>query len=629
MSISANLGTLLRFYATRQGSAFVNFHDFCDYIKKYAEHHVEEQPDLVKYLGNPEDIIQTELEKLAEKHLIYFSDRTPAKLTIIVIMYFTVQYVQRYKEISTNPSIPFPSIADLPKQVPFDAIEKENASDLFPALFAEQDLKSPRLFCIQLPHDVPPILFPECIPANILTNAAMAKLRTMLKKEEYHDYFLKKLRNANPGKELSSQTFFDQIISRPDNALQSMETSGDAFYFWSQLCYFIRQDFEKVKDMTLEDTNLLQAVSISELHMIMLKNKIQKKQEKQDALRDLEQALNKPPYFYSMQGILKLVDSKGIPLHGRYSDADLKNFLETLTSESKNTELPRLLVFKIDSGMRYFVYKTKVFPLIVRLCNEAHDIVEKKLIDKWFNALENYEKLPEMHGRQEFEECIKKEVEAESPVLYALLNSNFLPILDIEMQNDQENKSFKLFSDGHLLPYSKLLMLDCTTILSSAKIMLPFWYIIPVISQIIRFFMKKPKTKKTVVKPVNTEYREEKKPGKNLTRREALAAAAKKQEEHFIPAGSTIERELDSYCNQWNKIITKEAHMQLTEDVNSLIRDYMRKVIHTISANTFTIERIESLAETLIKTPNMQKISDQDALYMYTQLYILRLVENS
>ncbi|MFA6855924.1 MAG: hypothetical protein WCR31_01830 [Treponema sp.] len=628
MSISANLGTLLRFYATRQGSAFVSFHDFCDYLKKYAEHHVEEQADLVKYLGNPEDIVQSELEKLAEKHLVYFLDRTPDKLTIIVIMYFTVQYAQRYKEISTNPSIPFPSIADLPKQVPFDAIESENATDLFPVLFAGQDLKSPRLFCVQLPHDVPPILLPECIPVNILTNAAMAKLRTMLKKEEYHDYFLKKLRNANPGKELSTQTFFDQIISRPDTALQSMETSGDAFYFWSQLCYFVRQDFEKVKDMTLEDTNLLQSVSISELYMLMLKNKIQKQQQKQDALRDLEQALNKPPYFYSMQGILKLTDAKGIPLHGRYSDADLKNFLETLTSESKDTELPRLLVFKIDSGMRYFVYKTKVFPLIVRLCNEAHDIVEKKLIDKWFNVLENYEKLSEMHGRQEFEECIKKEVEAESPVLYALLNSNFLPILDIEMQNDMENRKFKLFSDGHLLPYSKLLMLDCNTILSSAKIMLPFWYIIPVISQIVRFFMKRPKTKKTVVKSANAEYAEEKKPEKNMTKREALAAAAKKQEERFIPAGSTIDRELDSYCNQWNKLITKEAHIQLTEDVNSLIRDYMRKVIHTISANTFTTERIGSLAETLIKTPNMQKITDQDALYMYTQLYILRLVEN-
>jgi hypothetical protein len=329
-----------------------------------------------------------------------------------------------------------------------------------------------------------------------------------------------------------------------------------------------------------------------------------------------------------MQAILKLTDSKGIPLHGRYSDDDLKNFFEALTTESKGNELPRLLVFKINSGMRYFVYKTKVFPLIVRLCNDAHDIVEKKLIDKWFKALSDYEKLPEMHGKQEFEECIKNEVAEVSPVLSALLNSNFLPILDIEMQNDSENRELKLFSDGHLLPYSKLLMLDYGTILSSAKIMLPFWYIVPVISQIIRFFMKRPKSNRTAKKSDNQERQQEKNSKTSMTKREALAAAAKNLEEQLVPSGSTIDRELDSYCNQWNNLIAKEAHSQLTEDVNSLIRDYMRKVIHTISANTFTIERIGSLAETLIKTPNMQKITDEDALYMYVQLYILRLVGN-
>jgi hypothetical protein len=633
MSISANLGTLLRFYATKQGSAFINYRDFCEFVRKYAEHHVEEQPDLVKYLGTPEDTVQAELEGLEEKHLVYMLEHFPNNQTIIVIMYFSVQYAQRYKEISLNSSIPFPSIGDLPKQVPLEALDRQSAADILPVLFGKQDLKSPLLYCVQLPHDAPSILFPACVPVNVLTDAAMSKIRAMLKKEEYHDYFLKKLRNANPGKEISTQTFFDQFVTRPDSALQSMETSGDSFYFWSQLCYFIRQDFEKVKDRSVEEVNLLQSVSISEFHMMMLKNKIQKQHQKQDALHDLEQALNKPPYFFSMQAILKITDQKGIPLHGRYSDEDLKNFLETLTTESRNNELPKLLVFKIDSGTRFFVYKTKVFPLIVRLCNEAHDIVEKSLTDKWFRILSNYEKVPEMHDRQKFDECLKKEVELASPVLYALLNSNFLTLLDIEMQKDVESGNFKLFSDGHLLAYSKLLMLNNESILSNAKIMLPFWYTIPLISQIISFFMKKPKSGRNTAKQENEDNDLKIEKGlkqnkKNMTKREALAAAAKEIEAQFVPEGSTIDRELDSYSKQWNKLITKEAHAQLTEDVNSLIRDYMRKVIHTISAQTFTVNRIESLAESLVKTPNMQKISDQDTLYMYIQLYIIRLVGN-
>ena len=75
-------------------------------------------------------------------------------------------------------------------------------------------------------------------------------------------------------------------------------------------------------------------------------------------------------------------------------------------------------------------------------------------------------------------------------------------------------------------------------------------------------------------------------------------------------------------------MITKEAHTSLTEDVNSLIRDYTRKVMRTISAQTFDENRLRSLAEALVKTPNMQKIKEEDALTMYVELYILRLLGN-
>ena len=85
---------------------------------------------------------------------------------------------------------------------------------------------------------------------------------------------------------------------------------------------------------------------------------------------------------------------------------------------------------------------------------------------------------------------------------------------------------------------------------------------------------------------------------------------------------------MNSYKKQWNRMLTKQAYLNLTEDVNSLIRDYMRKVLRTISGQSFTIDRIQDLAETLCKTPNMQKITDQDSLYVYVQLYMIYLVKN-
>ena len=629
MSTTSNLGTILRFYANRQESAFINYRDFCEYLKKYSARHLEEQPDLVKYIENPENILYTELKKLSEKKEIYLLNFDTNKATIVVTSHFSVICANKYKEILSNHTIPFPMISDLPKLLPNDAIEKSTAEQFIPQLYETQNLKSPILYGVILPRDIPSILFPECVPIHFLVRAATAKIRNMLKKDEYHDYFQKKLRIANPGKELASQTFYSKLLQQSDAVDHKFDLSSDYFYFWSQLCYFIRQDFEKVKDRTSEDTNILQSIAIVEIHMMNLKEKAAKEQYKEAALNELKLALSRPPYFYSMDTILKLKDSKGALLYGQYDEEDLKEFLKKLTTESVNSELPMLLVLKVESGNRYFIPKDKVFQLVIRLSNEAHDTIEKNITNKWFKVLSNYEKLPEMKDHRLFEKLLEKEVKDNSPVLYSLLNANFLTMLNYEFDHNYEQSNFNIFSNGKLLPYSELLMLNSDSILSNAKTMLPFWYTIPIISWIIGFFAKKPQQKNTSPKKEHdSENQNEGEKTNKLSKKEAIAESAKEIIKTLIPEGSTIDRELDSYEKQWNKLITKDPHRQLTEDVNALIRDYMRKVIKTISASTFTIERVQSLAESLVKTPNLQRIKEEDSLFMYVQLYILRLVSN-
>ncbi len=635
MATSANLGAILRHYASRQESAFVILRDFCDYLKKYAAKHLEEQPNLVQYIEIPESTLQKEFEDMASRHEVFITTMG-GKTVIVSITFYSVYYANRFKDIVSNITVPFPSITDLPKQLPADAIEKREAAELIQTLQHNQDLKSPLLYCMLMPRDIPSILFPACVPVHFLTRAAMAKIRHMLKKDEFHDYFQKKMRNANPSKEIGAQSFFTRFIQHPDNADQQFDLDGDAFYFWNQLCFFIRQDFEKIKERTIEDINILQSVAISEIWMMGLKEKATALQNRENALRELEAALAKPPFFYSMDSILKLKDSKGALLYGQYNEEDLKDFLQKLTTESENNELPKILVFKVETGARYFIYKKRVFQLVVRLANEAHDAVEKDLTDKWFNALSDYKKLPEMKDNKKFEEVLKKEVREVSPVLWALLNANFLTMLNYENDHSEDGGTFHIFSGGKLLPYAELLMLSNSSILAAAKVMLPFWHTIPILSWIMGIMTRKKQEKemeKKSAKAAEAALTEENShhhsPGRYVNKKEAVIEAARNVAEELIPSGSTIDRELDSYLKLWNKMITKEAHLSLTEDVNNLIRDYTRKVIKTISASTFTVDRVRSLAEALVKTPNMQKIKENDALTMYVELYILRLLSNS
>lgn len=629
MTTSANLSSIIRFYAEKQKSPFIDLREFCQFIKKYAEHHVEETAELVKYLGDPTNTVNAELAGLEQKHLAALIPNGNKKM-IVSVTYFAVKYANQYKELIKNEAIPYPIEHDLPKKFPTHVIERKQAEQYIIDCLDKQDLKTPYLYVLVFSKELPSLLLPSCVPIKLLLESSQKKIIRLCKKDEYHDYFLKKLRTSNPSKEITIKNFYSHFIDTPHEGFIDV-TEGDDYYMWNQLCYYIRQDFEKIQDRTGEDTNVLQAIQISEIHSTYLKQKFQTNKKREDALKELRNQLGKSPYFFSMNQILKFHDNNGKLLYGQYSEDDLKNTLQKLSSNGKNNELPELVVFKVASGTRYYVYKKNALPLVVRLCNEAHDSIEETLVRKWYNALLDYDKLPEMTDDAKFEKSLEDQVEKNSPVLYAMLNANFMMMLSLEKNEDLSVAGFQPFYDGQLRPYSELLILTRESVMSKAKMDLPFIYTIPIISWIIALFKSKKKIKSQSSQqsqPVIQPEAEEKTVKHHKTREEALAEQARNLAEDFIPEGSTLDRELNFLVKQWNKLITKDANLALTEDVNSLIRDYTRRVCRTLSAQSFTKDRVQNLAEALVKTPNMQKIGEEKALTEYVELYIIRLVSN-
>ncbi len=631
MATTSNLSAIIRYYAEKQKSPFIDLKEFCSYVKRYAEHHVEEQSELVKYLGDPSGTVAAELQGLSEKHMVAIINANNKK-TIVSITFLASKYANLYKDMMKNESVPYPQSTDLPKQFPNQVLEHKAASQYIPAIIEKDNSKSPLLYILDFARDLPSMLIPACVPIKVLLDTAQQKVRKILKKDEFHDYFLKKLRSTNPTKEISIKNFYTHFVDT-ENYQFAEFTDGEDYYIWNQALYYIRQDFEKIQDRTVEDTNILQAVQILELHSSYLKEKFQNEHKRAEAIKELESALAKPPYFYSMPQILKFQDNNGRLLYGQYTEDDLKEFLQKMTTDGEANELPDLLVFKVESGTRYYVYKKKVSQVVVRLCNEAHDSIEKQIEDHWYEIMLDYERLPEMNNASEFEACLREMVEKNSPILHALLNANFMNILSYETNEDNMD-GFRLFVDGKLLPYSDLLMLRNSKIFSNAKSRLPFYYTLPIISWIMSLFSGKSKEKKKAVTNTVIEknpFEEETKKadsGSKQTKTQALASNAKEIAKDLVPEGSTLDRELNYLTKQWNKMISKEAYNNLTEDVNSLIRDYTRRVVKTLSATSFTRERVENLAKTLVSTPNMQKIKEEKALTEYVVLYILRLVSN-
>ena len=226
------------------------------------------------------------------------------------------------------------------------------------------------------------------------------------------------------------------------------------------------------------------------------KDKTQETETRQAALKALEQNLNRPPYYFSFDSIIKFVDSRGIPLLGQYNEEDLKNYLHSKSTEAKGNDLPQLLIFKTDMDNRYFIFKDKVIPLILRLCGDARETIRETIKNHWMAVLKQYDMLPEMKDQKAFERRLEKELQIQSPILFALLSSTFLPLIHYELNQSDPTAKVSLLADGKLIPYSDMLMMSRAELLTDAKIMLPFWYTTPVISWIARLLFRPPKEKR-------------------------------------------------------------------------------------------------------------------------------------
>jgi hypothetical protein len=636
MSTPTDLSVLLRLYTGKQNSPTIIIHDFCDYLQKYARHYLQEAPELQMYLEDTQATVLKELEALAEDSKVFLSTDLKSRKLVFVPQFYVDRMVLRFREIDERIEIPFPILNELPQSFPPSYLRQIYMASDFEGMIEDTERNGSILIQLIFPDDTPAMIYPGSVSPEKLLELSMSKIRLFLRKDESKDYIQKRMMLANPGRELSIKNHLVQFQTRPPEALGALRHAGEAYQFWSCLCSFIRQDFSKKNEKTPEDISLLQAVYITELMNNFYKNRAQQNLQRETALKNLELCFQKSPFFYDLEAISRFVDTRGVPLLGQYENEDLQAFIREKTADGEMNSLPELLVFRSQSENRYFVLKEKIIPLIVRLCNEGRKNIKETLTREWFQLLSGYRHDNAMSSQADFEKKLDVLCQSTSPILHAVMNASFIPLLALEDTGTEKDNlnGFRIFDRGRLLPWSTLLMLDRQELLTDTRIMLPFWYTFPVISTIIAFFKKPKKTRKAARKAAVVERKEEEIPAPESgqesreKRKKELVHAVGLVEKRLIPEGSDLDAELGAQLERWNRTLSPEGKQNLTEDVNSLIRDYIRRVSRTLKAQTFDLARVQNLSDTLAETPNLMKIKNREALRLYIQLYILKLVKS-
>ena len=631
MAESVDIYSIMRLYANKQNSPSIYFSEFCEYMQKYARHYLESNPDLVVFLDNPQSAVMEAITELEGSKKVLSSVDNKNRRLITIPRYYSDKILQRYKEITSNPDIPFPQETEIDKKIAPLITEDIIYSTQYTEYFEGKTNGSSVLYKIIFPEGIPSLIVPTSLDPDKVIEICIYKIRIFLSKNDFKDFILKKLLIANPGKEISMRNFMSQLMTKPADTITGLKHSGEAFIFWTCLCSFAKQDLDKKNELTAEDISFLQSLIFIEYANTYYKNKNQQNLQRETALKNLELCFQKPPFYFSGDDISRFTDSRGVPLLGQYSQKDLEEYMHTATTSGSFETLPEIIVFTLENGERYFINKKKIVPLIFSLASEIRVPVKNSVTEDWKQILKNFGQDKAMKDQKLFEKKLEEKTAFFSPVLYTILKASFLPqAINETPSKDLEGQDFNLIEKGKMVPLSRILMLSREELVTDTKILLPFWYTIPIISQIIAFF-KRPRTEKT--KNNSTRIR---KPESDIPETDKTTAPPKRKEEFknaaleikkkLIRKGSTLDLDLSYYLDKWNQNLNPNVKNDLTEDVNVLIRDYLRKTIRIMPVASFTLERIEVLATTLADTPSLMKIRNRDALIAYIQCYMVKIV---
>ena len=94
---------------------------------------------------------------------------------------------------------------------------------------------------------------------------------------------------------------------------------------------------------------------------------------------------------------------------------------------------------------------------------------------------------------------------------------------------------------------------------------------------------------------------------------------------HFV-GNASLDDSMDELCEKWNPLYDPQAKADLVEDVNSLVRDFLRKLKRGFLVKPPNASRIQNMADTLANNHAFDDIKKRDSLKTYIELYMISIL---
>ena len=640
-------------------------------LKTYATRSRSEILDLKQFvafsrLGISDSELWDLLDKLVEtgKCALIPPEGTPQSVKLTG---FTLALLEEeYRSLGVDPLKPFPQESTLHATIPDSQIISVDMKTNFALLFAEPPDDAPQVARLVFPEDVDTVLVPRSLAASALVEASVAKLSVYLSDPKNAGYAESKLMSIFKGNDVLVRQMVEDAAQRPKKATETVFSPTDfSFRFWTYLVNLVLQDLRKKKDKTVQDHGICQSAYIVGYYAFYRKGQTQKEQELAADRKSLEQMVRKPPYVFTFENLYALRDEKGVPFVTKHTHQFVHSFLKEKTQRTGNEGLPPMV--RVHDAARkkdYFIHKDLVIPVFLKGISETGEELREAYIESWITLLKQHQRLPFMKDDQLFRQDVEAKVKEGYPLLACLTNPALLYLAKTEANLDPESAKeiHRCFAtDNTLRSLEELLALDRAAIFSEAWSYLPVWETMPIVRHLVALFRsffrrdgklrqeKAPRLSAATRSPAaasrpasdgNGFARVSSVAATPRARREQKKAAAAEKEnveryrkalellrEHYAPPGKSLEDSLDDLAEKWNPLFAERPKQELVEDVNALVRDFLRPVRRTLLAVPPTSARIQALAEQLSGSQTLAKIKKKEPLVRYIELYMIKCLE--
>ena len=600
-------------------------------IKNFAKTRINGGPESVNEsdIANLESILK-ELER-NNKLKIEYIDKMAHR--VVFLPYFIERVKAVYEEMKTDLHLPFPTPELFKQDIPPNQIEPVDVKSEFVSFLENDSPVDNKILRLMLPQfEYSLLVMPSMLKKDLL-HRAIEKIKAFLSKESNRDYIRSRVVAAMKKDQPTVRRMFDTIENKTPDAINSIyEPSPFSFSFWSHLASSVIKEYQSKKSAYVGDYVFAQAAYLIGFYNVYYKGKSQKSSDKDSALHLLNVKIKKDPYCFSLRDIYAFRDDNGIELIKVCGRNEYNNYITKMITELDSKGIPELIMVKTEAGKEYFISRDLFAQYLLKEIAEASLLFKNEIVFEWKDSLENYIKLEEMKSITVFNKMVKKKLKKQRPVLSSMLDYNMLSkLLTHDKVREAERMEISRMLNenmGRIASYDTIFNLDRAAIFSEVKLLVPLYKSSSIISVMVTMFAKifgvfhvigkKDKSKK---KQKNKDLMEFTK-----TSTDDFVVAVANLKDDFIGVDGNIELSMEELINKWNPLIGSISKANLVEDVNSFVRDYIRKIKKSFLVSAPDKERVESMAMRLSENSAFSMIKNRDILQRYIELYMIQLL---